>query len=145
MAWSATCFNADGNTVFNTNGACAAGQVDNFTVPYSLSNAFPNPPGTAGGIVPTFTTAPTGVANNFGTQLSTVLRSQRTPATYNFNFGLEYELPHQVVVSVGYVGSRGLFLPLGNVDLNVLPLATIAKFGTALCITNDRDRGVCFA
>jgi hypothetical protein len=134
-AWSATCFNADGNTVFNTNGACAAGQVDNFTVPYSLSNAFPNPPGTAGGIVPTFTTAPTGVANNFGTQLSTVLRSQRTPATYNFNFGLEYELPHQVVVSAAYVGSRGLFLPLGNVDLNVLPLQTIAAQGANLNVT----------
>lgn len=136
--WAATCFNADGNTVFlPLNGPCVAGQVDNFTVPYSLSNPFPTPPGTPGGIVPTFTTAPSGVANNFGTTLSTVLRSQRTPATYNFNFGIEYELPHQVVVSAAYVGSRGLFLPLGSADLNTPNLATIGKFGNALCITND--------
>jgi len=38
-----------------------------------------------------------------------MLHSQRTPTTYNFNFGIEYELPHQVVLSAGYVGSRGLF------------------------------------
>jgi len=132
--WNATCLLADGNTVFNTNGACAPGQVDNFTGPFSLSNPFPNPAGTPGGVNPTFTTAPTGVANNFGIGLSTVLRSQRTPATYNFNFGLEYELPHQIVVSAAYVGSRGLFLPLGNVDLNVLPLSTIGALGSNLCV-----------
>ena len=132
--WSGTCLLPDGNTVFNSNGSCAPGQVDNFTGPFSLSNPFPNPPGTPGGIVPTLTTAPTGVANNFGISASTVLRSQRTPATYNFNFGLEYELPHQVVVSAAYVGSRGLFLPLGNADLNVLPLSTIAALGTNLCV-----------
>ncbi len=63
-----------------------------------------------------------------------MLHSQRTPTTYNFNFGLEYELPHQVVVSVGYVGSRGLFLPLANVDLNELDLGTIASFNTSLCV-----------
>ena len=132
--WNGTCTLPDGNTTFNTSGACAPGQLDNFTVPYSLSNPFPNPPGTPGGIVPTFTTAPSGVANNFGVGLSTVLRSQRTPATYNFNFGLEYELPHQVVVSVGYVGSRGLFLPLNSVDLNQLSLEQIQRFGFSLCV-----------
>ena len=44
-------------------------------------------------------------------------------------------------MSVGYVGSRGLFLPLGMssgaVDLNDLDLATIAKYGSSLCINND--------
>ena len=69
--------------------------------------------------------------------LNTVLRTQRTPTIYNFNFAVEYELPHQVVVTVGYVGSRGLFLPFGNVDLNQLDLGTIAKNGTALCINSD--------
>ena len=72
-------------------------------------------------------TAPTGLGNNLGNSLSTMLRSQRTPTTYNFNFGLEYELPHQVVLSAGYVGSRGLFLPLGAVDLNDLDLAPSDK------------------
>ncbi len=66
-----------------------------------------------------------------------MLHSQRTPTTYNFNFGLEYELPHQVVVSAAYVGSRGLFLPFGTADLNQLDLATIAQYGDALCITQD--------
>jgi len=127
--WSSTCFNGDGNTVFNSDsGTCAAGAADNFTVPYSLSNPFPD------GVVPTFTSPPPGLANNLGQTLSTVLHSQRTPTIYNFNFALEYELPHQVVVTVGYVGSRGLFLPFSNVDLNVLDLGTIAKYGYSLCV-----------
>ena len=139
--WNATCFNSngDGNTFFNTgNAPCnAPATPDVFTGSYSLSNPFPNPPGTPGGINPVFTTAPAGLANNLGIALSTVLHSQRTVTTYNFNFGLEYELPHQVVVSVGYVGSRGLFLPLGSADQNVLDLATIAKYGNSLCIQNN--------
>jgi hypothetical protein len=127
--WSSTCFNGDGNTVFNSDsGTCAAGAADNFTVPYSLSNPFPD------GVVPTFTSPPPGLANNLGQTLETVLHSQRTPTIYNFNFAVEYELPHQVVVTVGYVGSRGLFLPFSNVDLNVLDLGTIAKYGYSLCV-----------
>jgi len=127
--WNGTCFNAHGNTVFNTDTAtCAAGAVDNFTGAYSLSNPFPN------GVVPVFASAPAGLANNLGTTLNTVLRSQRTPTTYNYNFAVEYELPHQVVVTVGYVGSRGLFLPFGSVDLNQLDLGTIAKYGASLCV-----------
>src|ERR1700677_119961 len=132
--WNATCFGPGGNTVFNTgNGPCVPGQTDNFAGPYSLSNPFPNPPGTPGGIVPTLTTGLPGLANNLGIQLSTVLRSQRTPTIYNFNFAVEYELPHQVVVTLGYVGSRGLFLPFSAVDLNQLDLATIQKYNTSLC------------
>jgi hypothetical protein len=130
--WNATCSNGDSNTVFNTgNGPCVAGQADNFTGPYSLSNPFPN------GVVPVFTTAPAGLANNLGTTLNTVLRSQRTPTVYNYNFALEYELPHQVVVTVGYVGSRGLFLPFSSVDLNQLDLGTIAKYGNSLCVYSN--------
>jgi hypothetical protein len=132
--WSATCVNADGNTAFNTgNAPCAAGTAENFTGPYSLSNPFPN------GVVPVFTTAPPGLANNLGTTLNTVLRSQRTPTTYNYNFAVEYELPHQVVVTAGFVGSRGLFLPLSMVDLNQLDLGTIGKYGVSLCVTNNSN------
>jgi hypothetical protein len=133
--WSATCFNGDGNTVFNGTSACAGAPAGSpplspgvYTGPSSLSNPFPN------GVVPTFTSGPPGLANNLGTTLSTVLRSQRTPTIYNFNFAVEYELPHQVVVTAGYVGSRGLFLPFGNVDLNQLDLGTIAKNGASLCV-----------
>ncbi len=130
--WQSTCSNADSNTVFNTgNAPCVAGAADNFTGAYSLSNPFPN------GVVPVFTSAPPGLANNLGTTLNTVLQSQRTPTIYNYNFALEYELPHQVVVTVGYVGSRGLFLPFESVDLNQLDLGTIARYGASLCVYNN--------
>ncbi len=82
---------------------------------------------------------PSGLANNLGTQLSTVLHSIRTMTAYNFNFGVEYELPHEVVVSAAYVGSRGLFLPLGNADLNALDLATIAKYGLTCAPMGSRS------
>ena len=133
--WDGTCYNSDSNTVFNGTscGANTGSAADVFTGDYSLSNPFPT------GVIPVFTTPPPGLANNLGIPLYTVLHSQRTPTTYNFNFGLEYELPHQVVVSAAYVGSRGLFMPLGSptVDLNQLDLGTIAKYNTSLCITND--------
>ncbi|HEX3891463.1 MAG TPA: TonB-dependent receptor [Terracidiphilus sp.] len=129
--WNATCFNPDGNTVINGSNACASGPGSadpSSTGDYSLSNPFPD------GLIQQFTTPPTGLANNLGQSLNTMLRSQRTPLTYNFNFGLEYELPHQFVVNVGYVGSRGLFLPLGSADLNQLDLGTIASYGASLCV-----------
>jgi hypothetical protein len=134
-SWNGTCFNADGNSVFGLNGApCPTPTPGVYNGNYSLSNPFPVAPGTPGGIVPVFTTAPAGLANNLGITLSTVLRSQRTPTVYNYNFALEYELPHQVVVTAGYVGSRGLFLPFSDVDLNQLDLATIAQHGSSLCV-----------
>ncbi|MBV9626262.1 MAG: carboxypeptidase regulatory-like domain-containing protein [Acidobacteria bacterium] len=133
--WNATCVNADGNTVFNGTAACngaAAGSPPlipgNYTGAYSLSNPFPT------GVIQPLSGSPSGLANNLGLALSTVLHSQRTPTTYNFNFGLEYELPHQTIVSVGYVGSRGLFLPLVSVDLNQLDLGTIQKYNYSLCV-----------
>ena len=131
-AWNATCFTADGsgNTVYNGSSACmgaAPGSpAPSFTGPYSISNPFPT------GVVPTLTSPPPGLANNLGITLNTVLRSQPTPTTYNFNFGIEYELPHEVVVSAAYVGSRGLYLPFSNVDLNDLSVATISKYQASL-------------
>jgi hypothetical protein len=131
--WDGTCPNIDGNTVFNGTGCGTntGSALDNFTVPFSLSDPFPN------GTTPIFTTPPPGLANNLGTTLNTVLRSQRTSTTYNYNLAIEYELPHEVVVTLGYVGSRGLFLPFESVDLNQLDLATIQKYGNALCIDNN--------
>ena len=131
--WNSTCYNSDGNTVFSGTscGANTGSPSGVFTGPYSLSNPFP------AGTVPVFTSPPTGLANNLGITLQTVLRTQPTPTVYNFNFALEYELPHQVVVTAGYVGSRGLYLPFGGgiVDLNTLDLGTIAKYGNSLCVT----------
>jgi hypothetical protein len=129
---NSNCPNLDGNWVYYGSSACTISggaplPADNFTEPYSLSNPFPN------GLIPIFTTAPAGAANNLGIGISTVQHAQRTPTTYNFNFGLEYELPHEVVVSAGYVGSRGLFMPFSSVDQNALDLGTIAQYGNSLC------------
>jgi hypothetical protein len=123
--WNATCTLDDGNTVINSDSSCAPGGVASATGPYSLSNPFP------GGLLPPSQLHPNGLATNLGTNLTTMLHSQNTPLTYNFNFGVEYEFPHDYVLSVGYVGSRGLFLPLGAsvVDLNQLTLAQINQIG----------------
>jgi hypothetical protein len=133
--WDATCYNADGNTVYNGTSACVGAApgdpAPSATGIYSLSNPFPQ------GVVPVIS-SPSGLANNLGNSISTMLHSQRTTTTYNYNFGLEYQLPHQVIVSAGYVGSRGLYLPLGGVDLNQPSLETIAKYGASLCVdTSD--------
>jgi hypothetical protein len=107
--WNATEYNADGNTVMLN----------------SLSNPFPN------GIVQP-TKGKLGPATGIGNTLSTELHSQKTPTTYDFNLGIEHEFPHDVVLSAAYVGSRGLYLPLSGVDLNQLPLGTIASYKKAL-------------
>jgi len=129
--WNATCYNADGNSVYNGTsqcvGAATGSPAPSTTGIYSLSNPFPT------GVVPLIS-SPSGLGNNLGTTLNTMLHSQRTQETYNFNFGVEYEFPHAIVLSLGYVGSRGLFLPLGNFDLNQLPLSVIAANGYSLCV-----------
>lgn len=128
LIWTGTCLNADGNTVFNNSNQCGANvaaSTNSVTVPYSLSNPFPT------GLTPPSQLAPSGLETGLGSDLNTMLHSQRTQETYNFNFGLEYELPHQVVVSAAYVGSRGLFLPIYQVDLNQLTLGQIYQIAGA--------------
>ncbi len=102
--WDATCINADGNTVYNGTSACPGAAPGNpapsDTGIYSLSNPFPN------GVVPLIQ-SPSGLGNNLGNTLNTVLRSQRTPTTYDFNFGLEYEFPHEIVWSSGMWAAAG--------------------------------------
>ncbi len=139
--WDATCFNADGNTVYNGTNQCVgatSGPAPSTTGIYSLTDPFPQ------GVVPLIA-SPTGLANNLGTLLSTMLHSQRTQETYNFNFGFEYQLPHDIVFSAGYVGSRGLFLPLGNFDANQLPLSVIASNGYSLCVDTSNPNCVMVA
>ncbi|MGI4979427.1 MAG: carboxypeptidase regulatory-like domain-containing protein [Janthinobacterium lividum] len=109
--WNATQYNSDGNTVLVN----------------PLSNPFPN------GVVQPQGSA-LGAATNVGVGLSTVVRNPRTLTTYNYNFGIEQQLPGHSVFTVAYVGSRGLFLTLGQVDLNTLPIQTIAQYGSRLCV-----------
>ncbi len=110
--WNATQYNSDGNTVLLN----------------PLSNPFP-----AGVVQPVGNSQ--GPATNIGVGLATVFHSPRTPTAYNFNLGIEESLPGNTVFSLAYVGSRGLFLPLGAEDLNQLPLQTIQKYGASLCVT----------
>ncbi|HEY3827266.1 MAG TPA: carboxypeptidase regulatory-like domain-containing protein, partial [Bryobacteraceae bacterium] len=129
--WNATAYNNDPNTIAydcaNPNiGVC--GDQGNTVILNPLSNPFPT-----GVVLPI--TSPTGLANNLGNTLTTVLHSERTPTTYNFNFGVDYQFPHQVILSAAYVGSRGLFLPMSSVDLNQLDLATIGHYQAALMNT----------
>ncbi|MGB0122179.1 MAG: hypothetical protein WBP63_02020, partial [Silvibacterium sp.] len=101
------------------------GGQGNTVILNSLSNPFPN------GVIQPIA-SPTGYGNNLGIQLATMLHSQRTPTTYNFNFGWEYQFPHEIVLSAAYVGSRGLFLPFSSVDLNQLDLGTINRYQAGL-------------
>lgn len=130
--WNATCYTPAGNTTFTGTsgcmGAAPGSPAPSSTGIYSLTNPFPN------GVVPTFTTPPPGLGNNLGTTLNTVLRTQRTPTVYNYNFGVENQFPREFVLSLAYVGSRGLFLPFQSFDLNTLSLATIQKYGYSLCV-----------
>jgi hypothetical protein len=133
--WNATCFNADGNSTFNGTSACVnaapGSPAPSTTGIYSLTDPFPQ------GVVPTFQSSPTGLANNLGTYLNSTLRTERTQETYNFNFGIEYEAPHGVILSAGYVGSRGLFNVMSAVDMNQLDLGTIQKYGASLCVNTS--------
>jgi len=127
--WNATNYNFDPNTIaYDCANFQVCGDSGNTTMLTPVNNPFPS------GLVPLLSN-PTGLANNLGNSLNTMLRSQKTPTTYNFNFGWEYEFPQKVVLSLGYVGSRGLYLPLSNVDINQLDLGTIAANGANLLNT----------
>jgi hypothetical protein len=127
--WNATAYNQDPNTIaYDCNNFQVCGDSGNTVSLTPLNNPFPN------GLVPLLHN-PSGLANNLGNSLNTMFQSQRTPTIYNFNFGLEYELPYQVVLSAGYVGSRGLFLPLSSLDIDQLDLGTIGKYQSALLNT----------
>lgn len=133
--WNATCYNIDGNSTFTGTSACvnaASGSpAPSTTGIYSFTDPFPQ------GVVPIFQTAPTGYANNLGTYLNTVMHSNRTQETYNFNFGIEYEAPHGFILSAGYVGSRGLFNVMSQVDLNQLDIGTIEQYGASLYVNTS--------
>jgi Carboxypeptidase regulatory-like domain len=124
--WNATQWNNDPNTIaYDCANFGICGGLGNTTILNPLTNPFPN------GVVQTINN-PTGLANNLGISLNTMLHTQRTPTVYNFNFGYQVELPHAVVLSAAYVGSRGLFLPFSSFDVNQLDLGTIAKYQTDL-------------
>lgn len=108
-SWNSTNYNADGNTVM----------LD------PLSNPFP-----AGIVQPTG--ASQGPATGIGAPLTASIRSQPEPTTYDYNLGVEVQLPAQLTLNVAYVGSHGIYLPLNGTDLNELPLSVYETYRGAL-------------
>ena len=101
---------------------------DAYLVPVNtLSNAFPN------GIVEP-SKGSLGPETNLGLGLNFVPHAGPDMTTYNFNFGAQYEFPHQMILSVAWVGSRGLHLTFSNnaPDLNQLSLQQFAQYGNNL-------------
>jgi hypothetical protein len=131
--WNASAWNQDPNTIAYDIAHVGGASSGNSVMVNSLSDPFP------GGVVQ-LTGSSQGLATSLGSTPNTMLHSQRTQETYNFNFGVEYELPHAIVFSVGYVGSRGLFLPLSQVDLNELSLGTIGSYQSALFNTTVENK-----
>jgi hypothetical protein len=137
--WNSSDWNNDPNTIAFDGGGSGnsvlygssldpnftGGPAPTPTSPYTVSNPFPN------GVTP-LVGATQGLATYLGSPLSTMYHSQRTQATYNYNLGWEASFPHGIVLSAGFVASRGLFLPLGGEDLNQLDLGTIARYQSAL-------------
>lgn len=124
--WNATAWNENPATIAYdcaTVGVCGA--QGNTVILNSLSDPFPD------GLVEPLSN-PTGFGHNLGTTLSTMLRSQPTPTTYNFNFGWEAQLPHNFVLSAAYVGSRGLYLTIESADQNQLTLSQIGRYQASL-------------
>lgn len=72
-----------------------------------------------------------GLATNLGSSLATVMRGQPTPAAYNGNLGVQEELPGGYLISLAYVGSRGLH-QIGSVDLNQLTFDQLGNYNTHL-------------
>jgi len=121
-------FNDDSYLAETTWLASSPDATDTYLVPgNTLDNPFPN------GIVEP-TKGSLGAETNLGLGLNFVPRSAPDMTTYNFNFGFQYEFPHQTVLSVAWVGSHDLYLPFANnvPDLNQLSLETIAKYGNNL-------------
>ncbi len=137
--WNATNWNLDPNTIAfdgggqgnsvlygsNLDPSSPGGPAPTATAPYSLTNPFP------AGVTPLVGSS-LGLATYLGSPLNSMLHSQRTQTTYNFNLGWELSFSHGFTLSAGYVGSRGLFLPLGAEDLNQLDIGTIASHQTSL-------------
>ncbi|WP_446743614.1 carboxypeptidase regulatory-like domain-containing protein [Silvibacterium acidisoli] len=113
-SWNATTTNDDGNSIMLN----------------PLSNPFPS------GVVQPIGSSQ-GAATNIGVGLTTVQHDPKILTTYNYNIGIEQQLPGKTVFSLAYVGSHGLFLPLGSVDLNTFSIETIAKYGGTLCNNNS--------
>lgn len=112
---------------FGTSGFQASTSIvtslDGLTPIVSLANPYPN-----GLNVPTGSSA--GPATLLGQSVGFFDRGNRQPYTGQWNFNIQRELPGQVLLDVGYAGSRGLKFA-DNITLNQLPDVAL-QLGDAL-------------
>jgi hypothetical protein len=64
-----------------------------------------------------------GTARAFPSNLSMIPRSFKDPSVISYNFGVQQEVTHNVILDVGYVGNLGKHL-LRTINLNQLPVGT---------------------
>jgi Carboxypeptidase regulatory-like domain/TonB dependent receptor len=111
-----------GSTSFGSNGFFTTTSIvtslDGATPIVSLSNPFPN-----GLIAPTGNKL--GAATLLGQAVDFYDRNNATPYSASWHLSIQRDLGKNMILEVGYTGSRGLKMPL-NVQLNQLPDADLA-------------------
>ena len=109
------------NTVWN---AVSTDQFGNSVMLNPLSNPFPN------GLTPTMRGS-LGLSTNLGNSLGTVWQNQPTPGAYNWNVGLQQSIGRGLLLSLAYVGSRGIH-QISGIGLNQLSLEQIGQYNSQL-------------
>src|SRR5207248_404008 len=64
-----------------------------------------------------------GTARAFPSNLTMLPRHLPTPSVISYNFGVQHELPRNVILDVGYVGNLGRHIPR-TININQLPVGT---------------------
>ena len=129
--YTGTAFRAT-STIFFTQS-----DFSNLTPLSTLANPFPNgfsgPQGTQYGAL-----ADWGYANN--NDLGTT--AARDADIYQWNVGIQRELPSQIVVGVDYVANRSTHLPWsGTNNRDFIPSSLLAQVSTAVHYNNDVTQG----
>jgi Carboxypeptidase regulatory-like domain/TonB dependent receptor-like, beta-barrel len=122
LFYSSTTGVGTGSGAFGTSGFQASTQavtsLDGVTPVFNWSNPYPNGLNRATG-------SSLGAATLLGQAVSFFDRGNYTPYSFQWNFNIQYELPKNIVVEVGYAGSRGVGFSQ-NRELNQLPDSALA-------------------
>lgn len=99
----------------NTNMAASGTGSTAFLTPgATLSNPFPN-----GILLPTGSAL--GPSTFMGQQIQFFNPNVHNPYSLRWNFGIQRDLPFQMVLEVAYIGSHSVALPISQVQLDYLP------------------------
>ncbi|MGH8244961.1 MAG: TonB-dependent receptor domain-containing protein, partial [Gammaproteobacteria bacterium] len=120
--YSSTTGVGTGSGAFGTSGFQAGTQavtsLDGVTPVFNWSNPYPDGFNRATG-------SSLGAATLLGQNVSFFDRSNYTPYSFQWNFNIQRELPKNIVVELGYAGSRGVGFAQGR-ELNQLPDSALA-------------------